>query len=351
MFARHDYSQRAQPVALYLLALVSFVLACTLGISKELGMDLVARAVPYVCTPAKINWLSRDEAIKESGKTGKPILYAVLFKNEWRSLKFEYHDLKDKQVADFVNNRYLAVKYVLDKPIGGAYPAELYDVSQQLYLGEMSRLNLVVVPASKRLRLWSDINSSANCLDLVKYQTPAHWPYSDQYQASFSVLYRRKRGPCEVEWTPFLQKYSTIQELQTYLAGGIYIPRFNRLLGPIKWQSIDLIDAKAVKLPRVLVLLDEMGIASDQYRLSVLNNKRIVAVLNHQASPIVVEASQANPAQQRLIERLMKRFAVDNLPATILVDYKGGTKLSSFCRQESDVLALLERQFVVPAEE
>ncbi|MBK9203093.1 MAG: hypothetical protein IPL73_11830 [Candidatus Obscuribacter sp.] len=85
-------------------------------------MDLVARAVPYVCTPAKINWLSRDEAIKESGKTGKPILYAVLFKNEWRSLKFEYHDLKDKQVADFVNNRYLAVKYVLDKPIGGAMP-------------------------------------------------------------------------------------------------------------------------------------------------------------------------------------------------------------------------------------
>lgn len=351
MFAKRDYGQRAQPIELYLLALVSFVLACTLGISKELGMDLVAEAVPHVCTPAKINWLSREEAIKESGKTGKPILYAVLIKDEWRSLKFEYYDLKDRQVADYINKRYLAVKYVLDKPMGYALPAELYDVSQQIYLGEMSRLNLVVVPASKRLGSWSDINSSANCLDLVKYQTPAHWPYSDQYQESFSVLYRRKRGPCEVEWAPCLQRYSTIQELRTYLAGGIYIPRFNRLLGPIKWQSIDLIDAKSVKLPRVLVLLDETGIASDQYRRYVLNSKRIVAVLNHQATPILVETNQANPAQQRLVERLMKRYAVDNLPATILIDYKGGIKLSSFCRQENDVLALLEKQFVIPPEE
>ncbi|MDQ5965469.1 MAG: hypothetical protein QG625_1624 [Cyanobacteriota bacterium erpe_2018_sw_39hr_WHONDRS-SW48-000098_B_bin.30] len=346
MFARHDYSQRAQPVALYLLALVSFVLACTLGISKELGMDLVARAVPYVCTPAKINWLSRDEAIKESGKTGKPILYAVLFKNEWRSLKFEYHDLKDKQVADFINNRYLAVKYVLDKPIQtGTMPPRLIDLDRQMNVSRVESLALFVVASKLRFSELQDIYSRTDflqlnwrpCRSMSCDVSPQMLLFSD-WLLPFAKL---------EEWRPYCGNYKDSRELFAFLQGGYFYPRFKQPLSLVRWQPVSLLQVKTARRPRVLVLIDEIGWKSYLMCNSALRHESIYKILNSQATPIVLETDSNNPASKAQVQELMLHYGVKSLPAIILVDYAG----SGAAYEGAELMPIinhLRKQFDIP---
>ncbi len=346
MFARHDYSQRAQPVALYLLALVSFVLACTLGISKELGMDLVARAVPYVCTPAKINWTSRDEAIKESGKTGKPILYAVLFKNEWRSLKFEYHDLKDKQVADFINKRYLAVKYVLDKPIkAGPVPAQLIDLDRQMNISRVESLALFVVASKLRFSELQDIYSRTAFPQLsYPYRTMSCDVSPQMLLLSGWLLPFAKLE----EWRPYCGNYKDSQELLAFLQGGYFYPRFKLPLSLVRWQPFSLLQVKTVsRRPRVLVLIDDIGWKSYLMCSSALRHESIYKILNSQATPLVLEADSNNPDSQTQMQELMLHYGVKSLPAIILVDYAG----SGAAYEGAELMPIikhLRKQFDIP---
>lgn len=321
-------STRSQPKRLYLLAVSALLLASVCGIGKEYNFNLLNElASPFRHSPP-IAWRTREEALAESGRTGKPILYAILVKGDDASIRLEYDDFNKKDTYEYVNANYIPVRIFLKEKITeeSKVPTQLKALSEQFPLSYRTSAALFTVPAKMRMLKHNDILSSANLAELAisepnLYGSNTNSLYYNNYEPAFAAYGRYQEGGAR---GPVLNVYRTHDELMDYLFVARNWHHFKPSTGLVHWQSSDLLKGPKTTKPRVLVLLDDMGMESDNFRLNSLYNRELVDLLNQNCTPILLEYDVEHPERNKVIDDIKVRYGLSSLPATVFIDAKAG---------------------------
>jgi hypothetical protein len=320
-------STRSQPKRLYLLAVSALLLASVCGIGKEYNFNLLNElASPFRHSPP-IVWRTREAALAESGRTGKPILYAILVKGDDASIRMEYDDFNKKDTYEFINANYIPVRIFLKEKITeeSKTPLEFKAFSEQFPLSYRSSVALFTVPAKLRMRNHNDILSSANLAELGISEPNLYghqnYQYYNNYEPAYSYYGRSEGGNSR---GPVLNVYRTHEDLMEYLFAAKNWHYFKPSTGLVHWQPAKLLDGPKPAKPRVLLLLDDIGQESDHFRLNSLYNREVVDLLNKNCTPILLEYDTEHPERNKTIDQIKNKYGLTSLPATVFVDAKDG---------------------------
>ncbi|MBX9937724.1 MAG: hypothetical protein K2Y32_00650 [Candidatus Obscuribacterales bacterium] len=323
---------RSQPRALYLVALVSFGLAAFMCLDKQFSLHLTYDLSSPFRRKPPLQWRTRSEALIECAKVKKPILYVLIQKGESFAFRLESEGLSNPEVSAYINENFLPVR----AEIPSGYSNEVTDMKLGEgfkgftdQLGARRQTGLFVVPYKLARAKSDEITSSANLAELGRNRNSDfnNHVYGDGYEYAYvddDYRYSGYRGAPALRKAPYLNSYRDIPDLMRYL----YLARSWHTLKPtrgdIKWLSHEVLNQpNSGDKPRLLVMVNDCGSASDSFRLSCLLNPDVRSLIESDYRPIFVEFHPYEPEKDKSIQYLKEQYdlrAQHDLPAVIKVD-------------------------------
>lgn len=323
---------RSQPSALYLVALASFGLAAFICLDRQFSLNLTYDLSSPFRRKPPLQWRTRAEALSECAKVKKPILYVLIQKGEPFAYRLESEGLSNPQVSSYINENFLPVRVEL--PSGYSNSATDLKLGEGFQgfsnqLGSRRQTGLFVVPYKLAQAKCDEITSSANLAELgrSRYSDFNNHVYGDGYEYAYGeedYRYSGYRGVPVLRRAPYLNSYRDIPDLMRYL----YLARSWHTLKPtkgeIKWLSHEILNQpNCGDKPRLLVMVNDCGSASDSFRLSCLLSPDVRSLIESDYRPVFVEFHPYEPEKDKAVQYLKEQYdlrAEHDLPAVIKVD-------------------------------
>lgn len=312
-------STRYQPKGLYIAAAILFTISAVYNVSDQIADEWLDRFTNGLSGSSPIQWRNRDEALSESKRTKKPILYAFLARHDNSSLQMYGDGFHDQKVADLINQSFVPVRVDFNSRDYG-HKSVLYTQLHNQY-GYASTCQLLTVPAHMTDMSSSDLESSAN-LSEACIENTAGLESGDRYNYNYISRYRNGRvhgdGQGFTNNSPKFIGYTNKRELLDYLYNAQHWHRLPPTKGKIAWLPLDVASAPLTSKPRLIAFVDNAGSASDNMRLDTFWNAKDYRLINKEFEPVLVEFRHGDDAFNRPLEKLKAKYGIATLPALVI---------------------------------
>jgi hypothetical protein len=323
---------RYQPRALYAVAALLFCASVTVCVSLEYDLPWINQAIALLPSHNYVHWRTRAEAMNESKKTHKAILFFIMGKKDGRSLELDAQALGDPRIAEVIDNEFIPVQYWFDRKekdheIQADY--RYFRDTMQLTPDNCTPCVVAVAPNLIDAKV-SDLASSSNLVELGINESdltqdgnqyfPNHFYGGHLYHGYNSFGPNGMRDVGAVQYG-----YSDKKSFVEFLYGARVWHKLAPTVGRVNWLPLaDLkLDQKSTR-PRLLVFVQDIGLSSDTMRLNLFWKNAPVKLINDSFEPYLIEFHHGDPAYNSKFAALRKKYNITELPALVVLDATAG---------------------------
>lgn len=329
-------STRYQPKGLYLAAAILVTISAVYSVSDQFADEWLDPFTNGLSGSSPIQWRCRDEALSESKRTKKPILYAFLARHDNASLQMYGEGFHDQKVADLINQSFIPVRVDFNTRNYNQKSALFTQVHNQY--GYASTCQLLTVPAHMTDMSSSDLESSANLSEAAIDNTRG-LEGGDRYNYNYNSRYRsgcvRNDGHGFNGNSPKFIGYTNKRELLDYLYNAQHWHRLPPTKGKVAWLPLAVASAPLTSKPRLIAFVDNAGTASDNMRLDTFWNARDYQLINKEFEPVLVEFRHDDAAFNMPLDRLKAKYGIATLPALVIDSSKFAAPIVQFGNSNS----------------
>jgi len=278
-------STRRHPVALYIIAAVSVVLAIVARVAYE--------QISWANTDL-VHWKTISDGEKEAKKLHKPVLY--YFTAEWcgpcKNLKAEC--FSNAKIADQINATYVPIRIIDRKLEDGENSAEVKGIQEKYDIDSFPEL--VAVP-------WENIDATRE-----DTYTPVTFA-QNILRNSFSYYLPGHRG---YRGKDHFEEYLRVMQI------------WNKMLparGNVNWKPVDSLWQAPGAKPKLIVVLTDRQSDSNYVRTNFISVDDVSKYLNQYFDSYLVEYSPVGVSKtQSQAEELRAKYGLKKLPAFIVLE-------------------------------